>query len=125
MKKIMFLLVVIVTVFISSNFTPVKADIGPKPAVEVTIIGVDENYSFDLLVYSSSELTNINTEPWSYYQDEYPEALIGFQDDEGYISYALYSTPAVIRFSETTSEGNIYLMNYHSPSKFKIVLVGR
>ena len=103
MKRYIVLLLIIVLVFTSTNFTSVNADIGPKPAVEVTIKGVDEDYYFDLLIYSSTELTTINTEPSEYYQDEYPDALYDFQDNEGFISYSLYRSVSVVRQSESKS----------------------
>lgn len=126
-----FKLIIIIFLLISSMFvfsTPVSADVGPKPTSTIEIIGIDEPYHFDLLVeYSFSVpiltdiqiLSQIESE---YYAEDYPNILNGFQDDDGFASYTLYtSEPHVIRQLENANE--FYVGYYRAPSIFKIVIV--
>ena len=123
MKKKLLLLIIAFLFFIS-NTTPVSADMGPKPALKVTIIGVEEAYYFDLLTYYPSDIENSDKdEPWSYYQDDFPEELIGFQDPSGFISYSIYDVPSSIDYLGKDGKDEIYNMRYIAPRKFKIVLV--
>ncbi len=123
MKKKL-LITIIVFLFFISNTTAVSADMGPKPALEVTIVGVEEAYYFDLLTYYPDDLDNhTQEEPWNYYQDDFSEELIGYQDPSGFISYSIYDVPSSIDYIGKEDRSEIFSMRYIAPRKFKIVLV--
>jgi hypothetical protein len=126
-----FKLIIIIFLLISSIFiftTPVSADVGPKPTSTVEIIGIDEPYYFDLLVehsFSVPILTDIEVLSqieYDYYAEDYPNILNGYQDDDGFASYTLYTNmPHVIRQLENTNE--FHVGYFSAPSVFKIVIV--
>lgn len=99
----------------------VRADMGPKPSLVVTIKGVDEPYSFDLLT-DNGNIDDFNEEWYDFdmYYDAngYPNPLIDYQDDNGYSSYFLYDTPSSI----SQVSAHVYEMNYLAPDEFRIVL---
>ena len=111
------------------------ADFGPKRAVAIHIIGVDEPYQFDLLRYYPNDVSGSNPfEEYEYFQDKldyeyyddtYPDALIGYQDQDGFASYFLYNgPPAHSRLVEDKEGHQTFMMGYFSPPRtFKIALV--
>lgn len=106
-----------------------KADMGPKATADITIVGVDEPYYFDLLIQRAprepieiEDINNIIED--NYYDDNYPiDALNGYQDSQGYVSRTLYSSaPASTSRVEDTTD--TYRVGYFSaPKIFKIVIV--
>jgi len=111
------------------GFSPlVKADTGPKPTSLIEIIGVEGNYYIDLLVqYDRNvfELADSTIEQQinpDYYKDSFPDILNGYQDEDGFASYTLYTyIPHNIAQQE---DPNKYMVGYFSaPSVFKIAVV--
>ncbi|MCD4827083.1 MAG: hypothetical protein K8Q99_04825 [Acholeplasmataceae bacterium] len=127
-KALSFILVVCALISIISIDT--KADIGPKATADITIVGVDEPYYFDLLIYKNYDVEPIpDTEAqdiieWEYYDDTYPlDALNGYQDSQGYASRTLYSGPPGST-SRVEGMSDTYRAGYFSaPKVFKIVIV--
>jgi len=106
----------------------IRADFGPKPTTDVTIKGLDEPYDFDLLVYSSDDVEPLDEEDFQtqihdYYSDDFPEVLNGYQDEDGYVSYTLYTDqPHYISRSEDNPD-SFHIGYFSPPDVFKIVLV--
>ncbi len=122
MRKKLGLITILLLVF--TGFNTVRADMGPKPSLLITIKGVEEEYFFDLLV-ETNDISNYEDdliEPYGYYTDV-PNALIGYQDNDSYSSYALYDVPSSILLDEDKEDYQTYKMNYIAPNEFKIVLV--
>lgn len=105
----------------------VSADMGPKPTSLIEIVGIDEPYYFDLLVYYNRTIEVLTDEEiseqisYDYYASDYPEILNGYQDDEGFASYTLY-TPEPHHIGNT-SPNEFFIGYYMAPSVFKIVIV--
>lgn len=105
----------------------VSADMGPKPSTTIKIIGLEQPYLFDLLVKTNEEyVVELNEDEVIYrtnifyYRDDYPAALNGFYDRDGYASYSLYrGMPRPIN----QSEDNTFVLGYAPPNVFKIALV--
>ncbi|MCF7926022.1 MAG: hypothetical protein K9L74_00405 [Candidatus Izimaplasma sp.] len=120
MKNLIIILsIVLITGVVA--FQPVKADMGPKPSVSVTITGVTEPYSFDLLIKNETLVVGSPEEYLleNYYNGVYPDELISYQED-GFVSYYLYN--GIPSHIDQVSE-HTYEMNYIAPSSFKIVIV--
>lgn len=121
------LTILIVSIAMLSVVT-VSADFGPKPIAYVEIKGVEEPYYFDLIVYQNYDvqvLTDTEVESQIdgyYYRDDYPSILNGYQDDDGFAAYSLYTDmPHTIRL---TNNSNIFQIGYfRPPTEFKIVIV--
>lgn len=124
-------LLIMTFLLISSLFIfafPVSADMGPKPTSTIEIIGIDEPYHFDLLVeysFSVPILTDIqilSQIEYDYYAEDIPSILNGFQDDDGFASYTLYTQePHLINQLDNPDE--FYIGYFRAPSVFKIVIV--
>ncbi len=107
----------------------VYADMGPKPTTKVEIIGIDEDYYFDLMAeYDEEDVVVLNeTEvieqiEYDYYRDDYPQILNGYYD-EGFAAYTLY-TNAPHSITKITSALDTYACGYYSPpDTFKVVIV--
>jgi len=122
MKKFGLLFTFILFLFFSIETSTVQADMGPKPSLDITIVGVTEDYYFDLLIYEPGTVESediSNGSEWYYIENEFPSALNGYQDSDGYASYSLYHAPSRIN----NPSDNYFEMNYIAPDEFKIVLV--
>lgn len=111
------------------TFSPVvKADTGPKPTSLIEVIGVEGDYYMDLLVqYDQNifELADSTIEQQidpDYYKDSFPDILNGYQDEDGFASYTLYT---YIPHNITQQDDpNQYMVGYFAaPSVFKIAIV--
>jgi len=106
------------------NTQVVHADFGPKPSIQITIKGVNGPYSFDLLseqidaedISAIEEQDRVND---YYYKDDYPDALIGFIDRDGFASYQRYNGIGSVR----QESAHVYNVNYYGPSTYKLVIV--
>lgn len=126
MKKI--ILVLLLSLMFSVNFTQVHADIGPKPSLKVTIIGMEDTpYTFELL---SEDVQSNYVDPedyineYSHYlQDDYPDALLSFTCRDGLSAYSVYGypNPGVMRTQNTVNTQE-YQMNYYPPREFKVLI---
>jgi len=111
------------------TFSPVvKADTGPKLTSLIEVIGVEGDYYMDLLVQYDRNVfeladsiikQQINPD---YYKDSFPDILNGYQDEDGYASYTLYT---YIPHNITQQDDpNQYMVGYFAaPSVFKIAIV--
>ncbi len=128
MKKLTIFMLLLVTA-IFTVATPVRADVGPKSSVELTIIGAPETYAFDFLIPLRWSMQDDFYEGHldNYYLDVYPEALIGYQDSDYFASCFLYSNaPCYFHFVEAKSgeDGDVFRHTYFSaPKTFKAVIV--
>ncbi len=128
MRKV--LLFLIVTLCFLLVIPSVHADMGPKPTTTVEVIGFDVDYKFDLLaqfgdeqVYVLNDQQFVEYTEVEYYDQVYPSILNGFQDQDGFAAYSLYTNaPHVI--SVSSDNPNIFHCGYFSPPDvFKVVLV--
>jgi len=124
-KLFIFILLGVIT---SSIFVlNVSADMGPKPTAVIEVLGINEGYAFDLMVYENNPVdvltsTEIDEQiSYNYYTDTFPAILNGYQDADGYASYTLYTTiPHVIRQEDTNT---FYIGYFRAPDVFKIAIV--
>ena len=126
MKKTLLMILFIGLLSLTINVKDVNADFGPKPSLEVTILGVDEDFHFDLLVYTTDNDLDPEwgLEYYSYYDEEnFPTVLETYYDSDEYASYTLFYSPATVRYSQFGDEIDVFLMNYIAPSTFKLVIV--
>jgi len=107
----------------------VQADIGPKRSLDVYIIGIDEDFYFDLLIKTNDapilDQERIN-DAISYYTSEetIPDFFNGYQDSEGYASYTLYYPIGGGRIRQQSTTDNVihYNVYYDVPNTFKIAI---
>ncbi len=126
MKK-MFVFLFFFFSFLAFNVQTVSADIGPKATAEVTIIGIEGEYSFELLVPYRGDVTENPLEDWEnyveydYYKETYPERLVYFQDEDGFAACSFYYGPPC-NYRQTGEHR--YRMTYFSaPRVFKVAIV--
>ena len=125
MKRILCTIMLLVLFSVSINTQNVSADFGPKPSIQVTIKGLDESYSFDLLSeqLDEDEMEYMENQDYiinsNYYKDTFPEVLIGFTDVDGFASYHRYNGIGSIRKEGT----HVYNANYYGPQTYKLVIV--
>lgn len=110
---------ILLSVIISTQ--TVQADMGPKPSLTVTIKGVDEPYSLDLLT-DNGRIDDVDPEwlelDWYYDTSGYPNQFIDYQDEDGLSSYFLYDTPSSI----DQISAHVYDMTYIAPDDFRVIL---
>lgn len=127
-KLILLFIMLTISVF---SFNVVKADFGPKPSMTVEVIGMNEPYHFALLMQNSGhngfgvlDQTEFENQIFYSYYDtpNYPAVLNGFEDQDGYISFSLYTfMPHGV--SQPSDNPNEFYTGYHPPQTFKIALV--
>ncbi len=126
MKKII-VVIFLFLVFVFLTSETVAADAGPRPTAEVKIVGVEEEYSFDLLIPLSRSVDEVDGRliedriEYDYYKNDFPERLIDYQDDEGYASCTLYSS-APCKLSDRGGD-TFRMMYFSAPLVFKVALV--
>jgi len=129
MKKILTyaLIFILGLMFVSID---THADMGPKPTADILIVGIDEPFYFDVLVYESDDVEPLSTlavtqnVEYNYYQSDYPSHILnGYQDADGYVSRTLYSSaPAIISKLDATKD-EFHLGYYSAPVEFKVVII--
>lgn len=105
----------------------VKADMGPKATADIEVVGVNQPFYFDILIYRDYDVERIDENELeyklnNYYQEDYPlDLLNGYQDMDGYASRTLYSgPPANIKKMDT----NTFQLGYfNAPVTFKIIII--
>lgn len=122
---------IFITAILFSFFAlDINADMGAKSTIDIEIIGVDQIYFFDVLIYKDNdieilELVDLEDEiEHNYYQDDYPSDMLnGYQDEDGFVSRTLYSSaPASLSKPDDLKE--IYHVGYFTaPKTFKIVII--
>lgn len=128
-KSIVFALMVLLGTVIFSITG--HADIGPKPTADIKVVGIDEPYYFDVLIYYDTDISLVSGEDlqWAleqYYQEDYPlDVLNGYQDEDGFASRTLsYTGGAPAHLSKLDGEKDIFHIGYfHAPEVFKIAIV--
>ncbi|MBI9009084.1 MAG: hypothetical protein JEZ05_03555 [Tenericutes bacterium] len=128
MKRYRILVSFLLLFLLSGLVYQTRADMGPKPTSTVQIIGMDEEYYFDLLYeISDYEFKVLNDDEllqqieYDYYKDDFPDLLNGYRDSDGFASYTLYEG---IPHSIKETEANTFLCGYFSPpSIFKVVII--
>lgn len=129
MRKLLslFLLMILTTSLLSIQS---HADMGPKATADILIVGVDDNFYFDVLIERTnevevlSELELSEMIEYNYYQTDYPaHVLNGYQDEDGFASRTLYSgAPGTIsKFDAEIDE--FHLGYFHAPEIFKVVII--
>ena len=123
-------LFLIVAVFLIMLAPIVRGDVFPKPRMTLWIQGIEEPYYFDLLIHKDyvpqlrTDIEIAGRIDNYYYRDDYPEALNGYQDSDGYVSYQLYNgAPTHITQEEVGSDYQVFNIGYFSPpQRFKILV---
>ena len=124
MKKISILLFILIILSIIP-FLTVRADFGPKSAVTIDIIGVDQPYFFELLYEDElpedqERLEAYQSSLYNYYitQSFFPEMIKDISID-GFISSMLYRGRPTI----PTVMGDTFRYTYVPPQTFKLILI--
>jgi len=127
MKKVLLLLVLSLGVLI--GITSVSADMGPKPSLKITIVGMEDiPYTFDLLSTDvEGNFIDPNSDDYDlgHYLDveDYPEELYTFTCSEGLSVWSLYGYPMpYIKLIDDTINAQEYQDNYHPPREFKVLI---
>ncbi len=126
MKHLKVYLIVLMLLIVGFTSPSIYADMGPKPTTDVEIIGLDQPYDFDLLKVYDKEVEVLDDDALDtalsyYYKDTISSSLNGYQDDDGYASYSLYTN--IPRRIEQKSE-HVYHCGYFAPPDvFKVVVV--
>ena len=125
MKKVIwFLMIGAFALLFSTNL---KADLGPKPTATIEIVGMDEDYTLDILIPIDRDVSSLDAENFDqqveynhYLGTEYPDTLNGYQDSEGYASGVLYSGPPFTLKNEAPDTFEIGY--FQAPRNFKVIL---
>lgn len=127
MKKA--LIILLLTLGVLTGITSVQADIGPKPSLRVTIIGMEDNpYTFDLLAVDvEGNFFDPDTHDWEHghylAEEDYPDELFTFTTSDNLSVWSLYGYPMPdVRQTETTINAQEYQENYHPPREFRVLL---
>jgi hypothetical protein len=108
----------------------IKADMGPKPTIDIEIKGVDQPYYFDVLIYESNDIEMLTADEladqieFNYYQDDFPSDILnGYQDEDGYVSRTLYNgAPGTTRTFDDLED--TYRVGYFvAPEILKVVII--
>lgn len=129
-KRITSFLIIIV-ILLSFLAIDIKADMGPKPTIEIEIIGVDQSYYFDVLVFESDTIESLpqdelaDTIEYNYYQEDFPSHILnGYQDEDGFVSRTLYNGGAPGTSRKLDDVDDTYHVGYFvAPKIFKIVII--
>lgn len=112
-KKIVLLLTLILFIFVSTSIT-VNADMGPKPAIYIDIVGIEGDY---VAAFASKKVSgpNFDYESWLKYEDHRVEyhPIMEYKDDEGY--------KWMTKYYECNGDSEIKF-TYYAPSEFKLVI---
>ena len=129
MKRYITILVFLLLLVSSMKTKEVKADIGPKASLTVTVTGISEPYFLDILQYEKYynspilEGEVLEERLLGYYLETYPNILNGYLDDEDFNSYLLYSPMGIVKRTSFSNTEQIFVMDYMIPDTYKIVLV--
>lgn len=112
-KKIVLLLTLILFLFVSTSIT-VNADMGPKPAIIIDIIGIEGDY---VAAFASKKVSgpNFDYESWLKYEEHRVEyhPIMEYKDDEGF--------KWMTKYYECNGDSEIKF-TYYAPSEFKLVI---
>ncbi|MGO1581069.1 MAG: hypothetical protein ACTHWZ_06650 [Peptoniphilaceae bacterium] len=122
-KKYIFTLIFFLTIITTPNI--VRADVGPKPSLEIIVSGIEGDYYLDLLVKDKSEYLN---KELSEGEKESLESLYNYEDKRGYHPALLKGTrlPLLGELKGTKDKDNTYSHKFSyvgTPEKFKIAIL--
>lgn len=123
MKKLLIFVCLFIT-FGLMPFLTVQADFGPKSAVMIDIIGVDQPYFFELLYEGTLPIESDRLDAYEYQlevnvnQSFFPEIIKDISID-GFISSILYRARPTI----PTVMGDTFRYTYVPPQTFKLILI--
>lgn len=114
------------------GITSIHANSGPPINLVLTIEHDLDDYYMDLLIYkdsplSESEITQarerLEEDEYDFfgYFESYPERLITYQDDDGYVSYLLYENDYAGYYLENYTQ-NRFMLFLNGPREFKIAI---
>lgn len=124
--------------FVLFSSTTVEANAGPPASIRLTVMHDGIDFDFDFLIPLEGELSNVaitqarnklddsegNMQYDFYYQDTFPEALVTFQDDEGFSSNALYGqSQYFFRNTYPSQNEDVFSLYFTTPLKFKAAIV--
>jgi len=127
-----FLVMVLLFILVGIGIPIVQANSGPPANIQITVVNYDIDFSFDLLVYRDTLLTQdeidearnkILEREYPFYETYFPVEYASYQDSEGYVSSSLYGGSNYL-FANENDDNNTFtaqmLMNV--PREFKIIL---
>lgn len=124
MKKLIIFLLIL-SIFIIIPTQTVSADTGPRPTLEIEVLGVDQPYYIDIMIQAEADQESINTvrdimnTEGSYFGRVVPDALF-FIRGESYVPLILTTQqPAYYRL--TVEGGHLFTLNV--PQSFKILIL--
>jgi hypothetical protein len=124
MKKF-FIFLLILSIFIMIPIHQVSADTGPRPTLEVEVVGIDKPFYIDILVLAEadqekiSEVRDAMESQGNYYGRIVPEALYFVRADDYVPMILTTKSPTYYRL---TLE-NEHLFSLNVPQSFKILLL--
>lgn len=125
-KKVLITIIILLTIMVPS--TNVKADMFSKPTAIVDVVGVEKEYSFEVLTkidtvkLLSIEELEAKLEQNYYEPINYPKNLFnGYQDSDNYASRTLYTNkPATIQ----KLDSNKFKIGYfNAPKELKVAII--
>lgn len=127
MKK--FTLFTLCLLFLTIGFSEIKADIGPKPSLKISIVGLEEDYVFELLQPDIPTSIDLDTaqlddfQDWNYAHytlDAFPSEFLQLKSEIGFMSQTLYGfNVGQLRQTDT----NEYQHNYYPPNTFQMAIL--
>ena len=128
----------LLVLFLLSHTTPVQANAGPPASIRFTIVHDGIEFDFDFLIpyeiplsaRAIEEARRRVTEATGamqydfYYQETFPEVLIDFQDQDMYVSNALYGSSRYFyrdRFEQRNED--VFSLYFTTPLHFKAAIV--
>lgn len=129
---------VFIALFVLFSSTTVDANAGPPASIRLTVMHDGIDFDFDFLIPIEGTLSNVainqarnkieasegSMQYDFYYQDTFPEALITFQDDEGFISNALYGqSQYFFRDHYPSRNEDVFSLYFTTPLRFKAAII--
>lgn len=125
-KKYIVLLLIVLFLVLSPK--PTYADMFSKPTAEIHVIGIDQPYTLEILVFYDGVADLLELEEFEYrleghYATSYPiDLLNGYQDSDGYVARSIYSRGAPDSLSQIST--HVFKVGYYSaPRVFKVLLI--
>ncbi len=125
MNRVFYTILFLILGLLSLTIENVSADVGPKPTVTITVIGMDENDSFEVLAKDSCtgfEPSEEDLLDIYYYKDEFPTELYDYNSD-GYCSFELLGDPNGMRQISSNENEQEFTLYYYPPTTFKLAIV--
>ncbi len=127
MRKTSILLFLLIIILILTP-KPTYADMFSKPTAEIHVIGVDQPYQLEILVFYDGFAEILELDQFEYrleghYASNYPiDLLNGYQDSDGFVARTIYNRGAPDNLFQISA--HVYKVGYYSaPRVFKVLLI--